>query len=309
MGIASGMKEMAQDIASSREERAGKLRETKEEAKQLRGGAQDLIKDFQASRKDTGTQLRRDLALDKVQRKSEATGILREAQGLIRDFETSRKEAGSQLRKGLSMGAVRRRSELRETLTDAQDLIKGFQTSRKGMGFELRKELAQSRSKAKSEVGEIVKNAQDLVKDFHKFCQETGDKLRKDLAQGRADRESEVKEMRSDFRKAQTEVRADLKEAAAAWQGLVSTVQAKRAKEKAEAPVIEEEALVAEEEIPDLEAKLLTVLRERPDGITLATIAIDLGVAPQKLTRLTRSLVEKGKIRKEEKLYFPIVSE
>ncbi len=223
MVIASGMKELTQDIVSSYDDRAKRVGEIKEEAEQVRGEARGLIKGFQTSRKHESAQLRRDLARGEAERKS---GV--------------------------------------------KKMLKGFQDSRR----------------------------------------EEGARMRKELAQGVADRRSGVKEMRSDFRKAQTEVRADLKEAAAAWQELAHTMQAKRAgvkappkKKKVEVPIIEKE------EIPDLEAKLLAAINEHPNGITLAEVADSVGVVPIVLGRASRSLLEKGKIRKEEKLYFPVASE
>jgi len=305
MGIASGIKELTQDIASSHEDRLKKIEEIKEEAKQVRGEAQNLVESFQTSRKDTGAQLRSDLAQDKAHRKSEANGILRAARGLITVFKTSRREASSRLRKDLSATAADRRSEVRQTLENAQEMIKGFQASRKGMGSELRKELAESSSARKSDVGELLKKAQDLIKDFGVSRKKTGSELRKELAQSTTGRKSEVKKMRREFAKAQAEVRDDLKEAAAAWQGLAKAMPVKGAEvkvpPKAEVPV-------AKEEMPDLEARLLALITLHPEGITLAEVAEKFGVAPVVLRRASKSLVEKGKIRKGEKAYFPITT-
>lgn len=58
MGIASGVKELTQDIASSQDERTKRLSEIREESKQVRGEAQGLIKDFQASRKELRAELK-----------------------------------------------------------------------------------------------------------------------------------------------------------------------------------------------------------------------------------------------------------
>jgi len=58
MGIASGMKELTQDIASSHEDRTKRLIGIKEGAKQVREAAPDLIKTFQSSRKELRTELR-----------------------------------------------------------------------------------------------------------------------------------------------------------------------------------------------------------------------------------------------------------
>jgi len=58
MGIASGMTELAQDIASSHDDRAKRVEEIKDEVKAMRGEAQDLIKGFQASRKELRAELK-----------------------------------------------------------------------------------------------------------------------------------------------------------------------------------------------------------------------------------------------------------
>jgi len=159
-------------------------------------------------------------------------------------------------------------------------------------------------------VGELLKSALDLVRELGESRQETGKKLRNDLAKGRADRESGVKEMRGEFHKSRAEVRSDIDEARAAWQELIRGKPAKKAgvrmPPKVEAPKAEE---VAEEEIPDLEAKLLAAIREHPEGITLSEVAGDLGVAPIVFGRAARKLVDEGRVRKEDKAYFPIASE
>jgi len=231
MRIASGMKELAQGIVSSHEERTKRIGEIRKETQQARQDAKDLIKDLQASRKEMAAQLRKDLAQDKAQRQSEVKQMLTDAQGLIKDFQSSRREMSSE--------------------------------------------------------------------------------LKKQLRQGVENRKSEVKQMLGDFGKAQAEVRADLKEAHDAWQELISK---KKAVVKAPPKVkkVEEERVEApavEKEVPDWEKKLLTAIRENPNGITLAEVAESLSVAPVVLGRASRSLLERGEIRKEEKLYFPVTEE
>ena len=298
MGIGSAMKELVQDIASSRKDRVERVSEIKEEAKQVRGAAQDLIRTFQSSRKQGGVQLRKGLARDKASRKSGVTGMLK-------DLRNSRREEGARRRQELAHAAAELRSEVK-------GMLEVFCSDRKETGSELRKELAESRSTSKSEVSELLKKAQDLIRDFKGSRKKMGSELRRELAQSTADRKSEVKKMRHEFGRAQAEVRGDLKEARVAWQGLATTKGARVKVPKVKPPVAEEEKVevpIAEEGIPDLEAKLLAAISEHPQGITLAEVAESLGVAPIVLGRASRSLLEKGKIRKEEKLYFPVASE
>jgi uncharacterized protein YfiM (DUF2279 family) len=308
MGIGSSMKDLVESIASSHDERTKSVESIKEEAKSAAEDARTLIKGFQTSRAEAGAKLRKDLARDKATRKSDVKRILGDAQGLIKGFEVSRREGGAQLRKELAQGSAERRSGVNAILGDAQQAIKNFRSQRKEASTKLRKELSQSRTSRNSEVGELLKSAQGLVRELGESRQETGKKLRNDLAKGRADRESGVKEMQSEFRKSQAEVRSDINEARDAWQEL--TRRAKKAVVTAEAVEAEvDEVTPVEEEIPDLEAKLLAAIREHPEGITLSEVAGDLGVAPIVFGRAAKKLVDEGRVRKEDKAYFPIASE
>lgn len=306
MGIAVEMKELTRNIASSHKDRMKRIGEIREEVQEARVEAQDMIHSFEDSRKEASRQLRKDLARDKTSRTSEVKGILREAQNILKNFETSQKEASARLRKDLSRGAAERQSEVKKTLEGAQKLIRGFGKSRQNINYELRKDLGQSRAKVKSEVGELRGNAQSLIKDFQTSRRETGGQLREGLAQGRANMESDVKQMLSDFSRARGDIRADLKEARDTWQGLASNMLAKRGGAKTPTKT---EAPIVKEEIHDIETKMLSAISEHPEGITLAGIADSLGVAPVVLGRVSKSLMKKGEIRKEEKLYFPAASE
>lgn len=270
MGIASRMETLVQDIASSREDRAKTLREIGAEAKQVREEAQDLVKGFHTSRKQTGVQLRKDLAKETAHTKS----------------------------------------EVKRVLGDAQGLVKGFQVSRRKEGARMRKQLAEEGARRRAEVGELQEGARQTIADLQSHRKEMGSELKKELAQDRRNREVEVKEMRRDFDKMRAEVRADLNEAAAAWKGLTKTTPAKRARvrvpPKAKIPIAKEGIA---EELPDLEAKLLAAINEHLDGITLTDVADRLGVVTIVLGRAARSLLDRGKVRKEDKLYFPVASE
>jgi hypothetical protein len=266
MGIATEMKELTRNITSSHKDRIKKINEIREEANEARGEARSLLDSFEASREETNRQMRRDLAQDKAQRNSETRSMLKEAQDILEGCKVARKETSVQLRRDLSMETAEIRSEVYKLLGNAKRLVKNFQSSRKEGGGKLRRELAQSRARV----------------------------------------ESDVKQILSNFSKARGNVRADLKEARAMWQGLASTMQAKRddAKTplKAETPVVEEKAR-------DLEGEMLAIVNENPEGISLIGVAEHLGVASVVLGRVSKSLVDKGEVRKDEKLYFPKVSQ
>jgi uncharacterized protein YicC (UPF0701 family) len=276
MGIATEMKKLTQDIAASDEGRLIRVGEIKRESTQLREQAQDLVKNLATSRRYVGTRLRKDLAQETARRESEVKRMLEEAERLVQGFNRLRKEEGTRMRNELAEGVAKLRSEVKGILADAQKTENSFRSHRKKTGSELRKELARSKASNKSAVGQIVKDARKLLADFHG---------------------------------AQRELRAELQEARAAWQGLAATrvkvapkVKPPLAKEKAA------EVAVAEEGTPDLEVKLLATINAYPNGISLIKVAESLGVVPVVLGRAAKSLVERGKVRKEDKSYFPITS-
>ena len=72
MAIAPAMKEITENIASSYEARAAEVGRLKKEAK-------EMLASFQASFKEMGTQLRRDLARGEAEREQAAAGQPRPA--------------------------------------------------------------------------------------------------------------------------------------------------------------------------------------------------------------------------------------
>ena len=277
MGIAAGMKVITQDIVSSHEDRMRRIGEIGEEAKETMGEAQSLIMGFEAFRQETGRQLRRDLSRDKAKMGAEV-------RAMRNSFQTSHKEMSLAVHQNLAEHT----QSVRGHVAEMRQVIGA---SHQDMSRKLRKDLAQGAAACKSEV-------KGILNDFQKSHQQTGVQLRKELTNYDRGIKNEVAGMRQ-------ETRGDLGEARTAWQGLASTMPAKRS--GAEIPQ-KAETLAAEETI-DLEAEMLAAVREHPEGMTLADIADSLGVAPIVLGRAVKSLVDKSEIHKEEKLYFPVSAE
>jgi len=288
MGIATGMKDIAKDIASSYDLRMAEVKGLKKEANEMLGS-------FKASHQDRSAEVK----------------------AMRNGFQSSRKEMSSALKKDLAehtqgvRGEVARlRQEIGASHQDRSAEVKamrsGFQSSHKKMSSALKKDLADHNRAVKDE-------ASKMRQEIGASHQDMSAKLRKNLARGEAARKSEAQQLRKELaaydRGIESEVSGmrqetitDLKEARVAWQGLASNMQAKRGRAeilpKAEAPV-------AKEEIPDLEAKLLAAVNEHLAGVTLVEAAESLGVAPVILGRASKRLLKKGTIRKKGMLYFP----
>jgi hypothetical protein len=107
--------------------------------------------------------------------------------------------------------------------------------------------------------------------------------------------------MRGNFLGARAELKAELQEAAIAWQGLAKTPRSGGAK----AVPKEDKKEEVKAKVSKLEAKLLAAINKHPEGITLQKAAQMLGVIPVTLGRPSRSLLDMGSILKRDKSYFP----
>jgi len=270
MGIAAGMKDIVQDIVSSRDARVAEVKGLKEEAN-------EMLDSFEASHKKMGAQLRRELTDDKAKMGAEV-------KAMRSGFQSSHKEMSSALKKDLAEYTQGVRGEVAR-------LRQEMGASHQDMSAKLRENLAQGAAARKSEV-------HVMLNDFQRAHNQMGTQLRKELADYDHGIKSEVSGMRQ-------ETKADLGEARAAWQELTRGVKKATVKATPEAVKAEvAEAAPVEEETPDLEAKLLAAITEHPEGITLTEVAKSLGVVPIVFGRAARKLVDEGRVRKEDKAYF-----
>lgn len=138
MGIATGIKDITQDIVSSYDARVADYDAMVAEVKRLKKGANEMLDSFKASQGKMGAQLRRGLAQDKAEMEAEVKAIQK-------GFQASHKKMGAKLKKELSQGVTALRS-------DVKGMLKDFGSSHKQMGTQLRKELADYDRGIESEV-------------------------------------------------------------------------------------------------------------------------------------------------------------
>jgi len=228
MGIAPGIKDIAKDIASSYDVRMADVKGLKKEANEMLGS-------FKASQDKMGAQLRKDLARDKAKMGAEV-------KAMRNGFQNSHKKMGAgvkAMRNGFQSSREEMSSALKKDLAEHTQGVRGevakmrqeMGASHQVMSAKLRKNLTQGAAARKPKVHAILNG-------FQRSHKQMGVQLRKDLASYDRGIESEVSGMRQ-------ETIADLKEARAAWQGLASTMQAKRGgtktPPKAEAPIAKKE--------------------------------------------------------------------
>jgi hypothetical protein len=313
MEIANHMKKLTQDILSSSEERADDLTRIREEANTLRQEAATKVKEFSASRGEASRQLTRDLSQNKIDRKKEVTQSLKVAKGMVQDFHDTRHKAGEQLRKDLVQSGKQLVQNEKKRKQEVGKMLEAFQVSHKTNSAELKKGLAEGKAQTQAEVKESLADARTMINSFQSSRQTMAADLKNELDKARDERQAAVSDLRRGFHQIQTETKADLEGAAKAWQGIgparrkksggAGSAEDMQAEASTEKPV---EAAV--EMPPNLEEKLVSIINQHTEGITLSEIAKELGLVTIVLGKAAKVLLEQGKVRREEKIYFPVTN-
>jgi hypothetical protein len=304
MEIAKGMQDLTQNIRDSSKDRAEDLTQIKGETNTLRQEAVVMVKDFSVTRGETSRQLKKDLEQSTTERRKEVMQSRKNAQKMTRDLRDSRQKSGEQLRKELAQGSKLLVQNEKKRKQEVGKMLDTFQSSRQEINTGLKKDLAEGKAKMQSEVKDTLAAARTLINGFQATRQTMGTELKQDLEKSGDERIAAVEGMRKGFRQVQKEVQADLKGAADAWQELGLAKPKKTSAHKA-APEIQAETPV--EITPNLVEKLLSIINQHPEGITLSEVAKELGVVTIVLGKAAKVLLEQGKVRRDEKVYFPVI--
>jgi hypothetical protein len=194
---------------------------------------------------------------------------------MIKGAHKAHKEMANNLKEGLEKGETDRLKEFKVIMGDIQKDIKGIEA--------------------------YVSNK---LKEFSDSHADMSGKIKDDLSKYAAGIVSETKELLGKYR-------LDLNEAANAWDDM-SEYLAQRRKGMAGAPKAEAEIKVkpaekAFEEVEvDFEEKVLEFINSHPEGVKVSDMEDPLGVDKKRLGLIAKRLLEEGKVKKEEKLYFPL---
>jgi len=211
--------------------------------------------------------------------------LKKETEETLKGFRLSLEKMGSDLRNDLAEGVERRKAEVSQTLDELTN-------SRMQMSKELKEDLAAGVEKRKEEVSKTL----DDFKVSH------------------LQMSKELKENLSKFNQEIKKVRAELEKASLSWQQTASILQEKRSGVKPIPKVLEKktikEALPKKakisEELSD-KKQLIKLINGHPEGIKLTEIGAQLEKDWRWYIPIVKELMEEGKIRKEENLYYPAI--
>ena len=307
MGISNDMKKLCEDIVSTNDVRVKAIGV-------LVKDTHKMLKGFQAEHKEMATNLRGELAKGEEKRLKDFRAMManiqkfvsdvdKEVSAMIERFQKEHKAMADELRENLEKGEADRlktfndmmgniHQDINQIETYVANKLKEFSDAHAGMSEELKKMLA-------NYVADMVEATKKLMGDIQKRQKE---------------RNTEVADLLEAFK-------TEREKMAANWQALTVTMAKKRGiKPKVEAEVkvrpvkeaikevIEEEEEEEEEVTPDmdLDEKMLQFIKKHPKGVRVGDMEETLGVVRMRLGVIAKKLLEEGKIRKEENMYFPL---
>jgi len=310
MGISNDMKKLREDIVSANDVRVKAIGV-------LAKDTHKMLKGFQAEHKEMATNLRGELAKGEEKRLKDSRAMManiqkfvsdvgKEVSAMIERFQKEHKVMADELRENLEKGEADRlktfndmmgniHQDINQIETYVANKLKEFSDAHAGMSKELKKMLA-------NYVADMVKATKNLMGDIQNRQKE---------------RNAEVADLLEAFK-------TEREKMAANWQALTATMAKKRGimpKVKAEVKVrpvepveeaIEEavEEVEVEEAPPEislsLEDRVLEFIERHPEGIRVGDMEEPLGVPRMRLGVIAKTLLKEGKVRKEEKMYFPL---
>jgi F0F1-type ATP synthase membrane subunit b/b' len=280
MAIADSMKTITENIVSSYDERVRALGD-------LVADTHKTLEGFASNRKKMGKEQAETLSIF-------VNDLTKNVENMLKGFRNDHKQMSNEQAKGLA--------DFVKNLTgDVSSMLNGFQKDRSEMSADLKKRL-------KKTVMEIESYTKNKLKEFSDDHADMSEELKKELVKFTGDIQRGVKKLLGEHA-------ADMKEAANAWQGMSETLAETRkgrtvvSKVEAKVKVRPVEEAVEEEETSpemELEEKVLKFIEKHPEGVRVSDMEEPLGVARTRLGVIAKRLLEDGRVRKEENMYFPL---
>ena len=184
--------------------------------------------------------------------------------------------------------------EVRKLEKDTQSMLKEFQGEQKNMAAELKKTFKQAEA-------DRLKAEADRMKAFGS--------MKNEIQAEQAKRNKEVADLLQEFS-------AEGGKMSASWQSLNAAMAKRRSGKptvEAEVKVRSVKEAIEEEKKKDIvspeigvEEKVLEFIKGHSKGVKVGEMEEPLGVLKMRLGLVAKGLLEKGMVRKEDNIYFPV---
>jgi len=326
MGIASDMKNLSEDIVSSYDVRVKAIGI-------LVNNVHRTLKGFSTDRKKMANEQAKALK-DFVNELSNSVG------NMIEGIQKGHKEMADKLKADLAKGEEERLKGEEERLKDFKTMMADIQKAVKEIETYVKnklKEFSDAHADMSEELKkELAKYVNDLV-NTTKELMGNNKKLMGNIQARQKERNAEVADLLEAFKTEREKMAANWQALTANWQALTAKMAKKRgikpeveqaltakmAKKRGIKPEVEVEVKVRpveevveevveeakEEEVPpeiSLEERVLDFIERHPEGVRVGNMEEPLGVTKLRLGKIAKSLLNEGKVRKEDNLYFPL---
>lgn len=272
MGISNDMKKLREDIVSANDVRVKTIGVLAKDTHKMLKGFQKEHKAMADKLKENAVELRKNIEKGEADR--------------LKTFNDM-------------MGNIHQ--DINQIETYVANKLKEFSDAHAGMSEELKKMLA-------NYVADMVKATKKLMGDIQKRQKE---------------RTAEVADLNVEAADLLETFKTEREKMAANWQALTATMAKKRGikpkvetevkvrpvepvEETIEEAVEEVEVEEAPPEISSLEDRVLEFIERHTEGIRVGDMEEPLGVPRMRLGVIAKTLLKEGKVRKEEKMYFPL---
>ncbi|MCL5771866.1 MAG: hypothetical protein M1479_06295 [Actinobacteria bacterium] len=294
MGIADDIKILSEDIIASYNLRVKTIGELKKDT-------HDMLKGFQSEHKKMATDLRKNLEQGETDRLKDFNSMM----GDIKKFVVDMIEETGSLMNQFRTEQKNRSAEQKNRSKAVAELLEKFAKDHKAMADELKKTLAEGEAVRLEDFKTLMDGIQKYVDDVVKETK----RLIGEIQARQDERNKEVLDLLQEFK-------TEREKMAANWQSLTAEMAKKRGiKPKVEAEVkvrpVEEaiEELKEDKVSPDeieLEEKVLEFIERHPEGVKVGDMEEPLGATRMRLGKIAKTILNKGKVRKEENMYFPL---
>jgi gas vesicle protein len=231
--------------------------------------------------------------------------LTKNVRNLLKELHKSHQQMSDEQAKGLS-------DFVNDLTRDVSTMINAFAGARGEMSKELKSKLA-------DDVKNMGAYTKSKLKEFEASHKMMSDALRKSLAAYVNDMSRGVGKLMQEYSTDMDKTRTSWAEISSTVAGLNTEADVPPGKYLEEVPIIMPTEFIAQEEIEkegpeeqsllpeeEIEEKVLEYINGHPEGVKVGTMELALDVPRMRLGLKAKKLLEEGRVRKENNLYFPL---
>ncbi|MBI2853527.1 MAG: hypothetical protein HYX87_01220 [Chloroflexi bacterium] len=300
------MRNLVENIKASYEVRTSGIANLRGQVATDMGAARAHISELNRSRQDMSRQLRDDLGTRHAARAKAEAQRKSSADSWLKDTAKARQSLAKGIRENLAREHYSRVDAEAQRSSRAQDFLKGIAAGRNEMAASLKASLNKSHSDREQVEAQRKSRTETELKGIAASRKKNAEKLRSSLGKGRSDLAKAAKQKRSQTLSWLKSVADKQAEDHAAWQNMSASLKSKRSNGGTPTQEPEEGGSHAQVDLPALSDRVFERVAGQPGGTRLAEMEQEFGVSRFQIDKALKTLIERGKVEKRDRLYFAI---